>query len=46
MYNETGAVSYLYEGRGNGFIAPQEWIIPAGQEQLQGVLTVAESIMP
>ena len=43
--NGGDVMSFCFEGRGTNFAPPASDIIPAGQEQLAGVLEMAEHIM-
>eukprot|EP01084_Bolivina_argentea_P290293 498601_1 len=44
-FAQIGAYGYTWEGRGPGFDATPDNIIPAGQEQLDGHLTLAEYLI-
>ena len=41
---EAGISSFTFEGRGSSFIVPDSAILPAGQEQLAAVVTMAQQV--
>ena len=44
-YGELGIPTFTFEGRGIFFTAPDSDIVPAGVEQLEGVLALANEII-
>lgn len=44
-WEEYGIPSFTFEGRGRGFSVPDSDILPGGQEQLEGIIVLAKSII-
>ena len=44
VWTQRRMVGFTFEGRGPGFDAPPDNIVPAGQEQLAAILALAKSL--